>query len=84
MREFFPSAAGQLNEGGSVVMTLREGYHGRWGVGQASSEGGFRLVVDTPTQLGNFPGYQPITTYTNVRQPDFTAARTYVFSLGGQ
>jgi len=81
---FFRSSAGQLNEGGSAVVTLidKPFYRG-WRIGEQAAAAGFEPVLQTPSQLGNFPGYQPVTTYPNVTPPDFTNAITYVFRRGG-
>jgi hypothetical protein len=84
MAGFFESASNHLNPNGRVVITLHERYFVGWNVQGAAQNAGFGSVVQAPYQLGNFPGYQPVTTYRGVRQPDFTKGITWIFGLGGQ
>ena len=84
LADFFRSSARQLNEGGTTVVTLidKPFYRG-WRIEEQAVTAGFEPVRQTPSQLGNFPGYQPVTTYQKVTPPDFTSAITYIFRRGG-
>ncbi|VTU01421.1 na-ca exchanger integrin-beta4 : Outer membrane adhesin like proteiin OS=Anabaena cylindrica (strain ATCC 27899 / PCC 7122) GN=Anacy_4636 PE=4 SV=1: Cna_B: PKD: Calx-beta: Calx-beta: PT-HINT: DUF2431 [Gemmataceae bacterium] len=81
--DFFRSAAGQLSNDGMVMVTLIDGYFGRWKVGQAATAAGLTLVDESQFDLKQFSGYKPVTTYSNVTQPDFSNSKTYFFRLGG-
>lgn len=84
LANFFWSSARQLNEGEAAVVTLidKPFYRG-WRIGEQAAAAGFELVLQTPSPLNVFPGYQPVTTYQKVTPPDFANAITSVFRWGG-
>ncbi len=82
MSAFFSSAAGHLTTNGSVIFTLHDPYFQNWKVADAARAANLSSISQAPYQLSNFSGYQPMTTYRNVTQPNWSTASTYIFQRG--